>query len=158
MRAIGANLSAEVVGYVRAQLAHADLADPRYRATLAAQAIEDGAVDLAQPSETNSGRYWYNLHLVMVLDARYRIGREDGLLRLRPAAVQAARDGGCRIKALAIMPDHVHVALRGNVETAPSNTGLGFQNALAQAVGCRAFQERFYVGSFGEYSLDAVGA
>ena len=133
MRAIGANLSAEVVGYVRAQLAHADLADPRYRATLAAQAIEDGC-------------------------AQQEILNDFGLLRLRPAAVQAARDGGCRIKALAIMPDHVHVALRGNVETAPSNTGLGFQNALAQAVGCRAFQERFYVGSFGEYSLDAVGA
>ena len=156
MRAIGENISEVVIGYVREQLAHVDLADARYRATLAEQAIEDANVNLAAPSEANSGRYWYNLHLIMVLAGRFRLGREEGLLRLRPAAQATASQENCAIKVLAIMPDHIHIALRGNIERSPVAIGVAFQNALAAAAGCWLFQDRFYVSSFGEYGLAAV--
>jgi REP element-mobilizing transposase RayT len=156
MRAIGENITDVVIRYVREQLAHVDLADPRYRATLVEQAIEDPALDLASPVETNSGRYWYNLHLVMVLAGRHRLGREDGALRLRPAGLDVAARTGCAVKALAIMPDHIHIALRGNIARSPVEIGVSFQNALADAAGCRLFADRFYVGTFGEYGLRVV--
>jgi REP element-mobilizing transposase RayT len=154
MRAIGENISDVVIAYVREQLDHAELADPRYVESLARQAIDDPVVNLTEPSETHSGRYWYNLHLVMVVAGRYRIGREDCLLRLRAAAQDAAQETGCRIKALAIMPDHVHIAMRGHLDLPPVEIGVAFQNRMS--VGCRLWDDRFYVGTFGEYGLRVV--
>ena len=156
MRTIGENLTETVINYLREQLERADLADARYRATLAEQAHEDAAIDLSAPSETHSGRYWYNLHLVAVTDRRYRVGREDYLQKLKPAVFGVAGETSCRVKALAIMPDHVHVAMRGDIGKSPVELGVAFLNGMAAAAGCRLFQDRFYVGTFGEYSLRAV--
>ena len=154
MRAIGENISDTVIQYIRNQLLHTDLADPRYIETLKEQAMEVPEVILADPSETNSGRYWYNLHLVLVVAGRYRIGTEDFLPQLQASARQAALKHGCTIKALSIMPDHVHVALRGNLEMSPLEIGLAFQNNMASE--CRLWEDQFYIGTFGEYSLRAA--
>ena len=121
---------------------------------LFSSAIENPEVRLADPSDTNSGRYWYNLHLVLVVAGRYRIGAEDYLPQLQATARQAALKHGCTIKALSVMPDHVHVALRGNLEMSPLEIGLAFQNHMASE--CRLWEDQFYIGTFGEYSLRAV--
>ena len=55
------------------------------------------------------------------------------------------------------MPDHLHIALRGNIEHSPAEIGRCFQNNLAYAVGNRrVWMDGFYVGTFGEYNMDAV--
>ena len=153
MRALGENIGATVQSYVREQLAHVDLADPRYAQLLADAAIEDAAIDLSQPAETQSGRYWYNLHLVLVTAARYRVGPELNIQAWAATVRDAARASGCAVRALAVMPDHVHLALRGSPELSPLEIGVLFQNALAKTAGGREWQEKFYVGTFGEYSL-----
>jgi len=157
MRALGENIDQTVINYVRDQLEHADLADPRYRKRLADAAIEDAATDLASPSETASGRYWYNLHIVLVTARRYRVGQELKVGQWADAARSAAGENDCAIRALAVMPDHVHLAVRGSVRLAPVEIGVIFQNALARIAGCRLWQEQFYVGTFGSYSLGSVG-
>ncbi len=156
MRAIGENVTNDVSPYLRDQLEHAGLADPRYRASLAAAAIEDPDVDLTQPTETNSGRYWYNLHLVLVTPGRFRIGNEDALPVIRPATESWARSSGHRLKALAVMPDHLHATVRGTVSTAPEDISSSLRAALNKARGCVLYSDCMYVGTFSEYSLRAL--
>lgn len=156
MRAIGENITPVVENYLARQTNRGEFADNRYRATLATEAFEDNSLDLADPAEVKRGRYWYNLHLVLVTAGRFRMGREDFALKLRTAAQLAAAEHGCALKAFALMPDHVHVALRGNVERTPVEIGVNFQNALARAAGCRLWDDRFYVGTFSEYSLKKI--
>ena len=153
MRSLGENIGDTVQRYVREQLDHADLADPRYAQRLADAAIEDATVDLAQPTETDSGRYWYNLHLVLVTASRYRVGAELHVGDWAATVQTAARESGGAVRALAVMPDHVHLALRGNIAQSPVEIGVLFQNALAKIAGGREWQEKFYIGTFGEYSL-----
>jgi len=74
VRSIGSNTRETVEAYIRKQVDRDRPADPRYEAMLRSQAIDDSSVDLSQPSETGSGRYWYNLHLVLVVAGRYRMG------------------------------------------------------------------------------------
>ncbi len=155
-RAIGENITDVVVNYVRNQLDHVDLADPRYREQLAGVAFEDLSVDLTTPAETNSGRYWYNLHLVLVTAARYRVGRPDILNGLVGTTKEILWKLGCTAKSVSVMPDHIHVAIRGNPEKSPAEIGMAVQEATAQVAGCRLWQDGFYIGTFSEYSLRGI--
>jgi REP element-mobilizing transposase RayT len=155
-RSLGENTSAVVENYIRGQVGKEDFADPRFRETMRRFTIVCDDVRLAEPSESNSGRYWYDLHLVLVVAGRFRITAPEHLGRIRNAALAAAVEGGHRIAALSVMPDHVHMALRGNIERSPEEIALSFQNGLARAAGCRVWQDGFYVETFSEYDLDVV--
>lgn len=55
------------------------------------------------------------------------------------------------------MPDHVHIALRGNIEHAPETIALSFMNNLAYSLGQKAIWESsYYAGTFGEYDMQMV--
>jgi REP element-mobilizing transposase RayT len=157
IRSLGENITDVVESYIRDQLVDMDLADPRYRLRLAENAFESDRIDLDEPAETNSGRYWYNLHLVLVTCGRYRIGDPDTLEALQDKALRCARDTGLAIKSIALMPDHIHVALRGSPKISPLQIGILLQNATARATGTRLWQDNFYVGTFSEYRLGVVG-
>jgi REP element-mobilizing transposase RayT len=155
-RSLGENTSEVVENYIRGQVGKADFADPRFRETMRRFTVTPEDVQLAEPSESNSGRYWYNLHLVLMVADRFRITAPDSLGRLRDAAFTVATEGGHRIAALSVMPDHVHMALRGNIERSPEEIAVAFQNGLARAAGCRMWQDGFYVGTFSEYDLNVI--
>ncbi|MFH0909026.1 MAG: transposase [bacterium] len=156
VRTLGENISDIVEDYLRDQLKHIDLVDDRYRQLLAEAALEDPTVSLADPAETDSGRYWNNLHVVLVTADRYRVGRPDVVHGIRDRALAAAREIGLAIRAIAVMPDHLHVALRSSPALSPLEVGIALQNATAKAMGCRLWQYGFYVGTFSEYGLDVV--
>ena len=156
LRAIGHNRTPVVEQYVRDQLAHVDLADPRYRETLASVAVNDPSVDLSEPAVRGHGRYWYGLHIVFVVASRYRVGDRSFLDRLRGRIMDVSGSRGCALKRVAVMPDHLHVALRGNPESSPSAIALGLQEATADVAGCRLWEDAFYVGTFGDYDYGAV--
>ena len=63
------------------------------------------AVDLAEPSETNSGRYWYNLHIVLVTADRAPFVAESYLALIRDRSFEIAAENGHRIATLSVMPD-----------------------------------------------------
>ncbi len=155
-RSLGENTSDVVENYIRGQVGKEDFADSRFREIMRQFTIVCDDVRLADPSESNSGRYWYDLHLVLVVAGRFRITIPEQLGRIRDAALVAAGEGGHRIAALSVMPDHVHMALRGNIERSPEEIALAFQNGLARAAGCRVWQDGFYVGTFSEYDLDVI--
>ena len=150
LRALGENTREIVERYIREQLDHVDLADPRYRESLRYHGFTNDAADLAEPSETNSGRYWYNLHVVLVTAHRYRIA-SDTAGRLAAA---------CRVPSVAecsIMPDHLHLAVKTSPEQSPRAVAEFFQLTTAKAVSVLGlWKETFYVGTFGEYGMKYV--
>ena len=102
------------------------------------------------PSETNSGRYWYNLHVVLVTENRFRMSSEMA------GRVAAA----CRLPSVAkcsVMPDHLHLAVKADPTKSPEQVAHEIQEATARAAGMLGFwKDTFYVGTFGEYGMGAV--
>ncbi len=156
VRSLGDNVSGAVAGYLRQQAVRAELVDGRYRATLQAAGFEDAAVDLSAPTETKSGRYWNNLHWVAVTANRFRIGKEDFLDKVRAGVFAWAGETGCRLKAFAPMPDHVHVAARADPARSPLELAEALWRSLNRAAGCCLMGENVYAGTFSEYGLDAI--
>jgi REP element-mobilizing transposase RayT len=114
-------------------------------------------VDLSLPSESRSGRYWYNLHVVLVTLDRTRLSDEQSLASVRDTALPVAVKKGYPISRLSVMPDHLHMALRGDIEHSPQDIALAFLNNLAYAMGQNAiWQHGYYAGTFGEYDMGAV--
>jgi REP element-mobilizing transposase RayT len=157
MRSIGENRRENVEAYIEGQVGKEPLADPRFADLLRQFTVVRDEVDLSRPTETRSGRYWYNLHLVLVTEARYRIGDPARLGRIRDTCFRIAEKKGHAISRLSVMPDHFHVALRGNIEHAPEDIALALMNNLAYALGqIRWWRRGYYAGTFSEYDMGAV--
>ncbi len=57
------------------------------------------------------------------------------------------------------MLDHLHLALRGNIQHSPQEIALSFQNNLAYMLGQkRIWDDGFYAGTFSEYDFGAICA
>jgi REP element-mobilizing transposase RayT len=159
VRSVGDNTTADVEAYIARQVRHACFADPRFEAELAKYTICCPEVDLRQASESSHGRYWYNLHVVPVVAERGWITDGSTLAAIRDGAVRIAEKKDYRISRLSVMPDHRHIALRGNIKHSPQEIALSFQNNLAYMLGQkRIWDDGFYVGTFSEYDFGAIRA
>jgi REP element-mobilizing transposase RayT len=157
VRSLGDPTRAQVEAYVRDQVPKEALADERFREVLASLTEVNPRVDLALPTETNSGRYWYNLHLVLVVRERYRLGEAATLVKIRETALRVCAKKGYAASTLAVLPDHLHLALRGDVAQSPEVIALSFLNNLAHVLARRPWWEAgYYAGTFGEYGMAAV--
>ena len=146
-----------VEAYVRSQVPKEALAGERFREMLASLTVVNQGVDLSQPTETKSGRYWYNLHLVLVVRERYRFGEAATLTKIRETALRVCAKKAYAASTLAVLPDHLHLALRGAVTQSPEEIALSSLNNLAHALGQRPWWEAgYYAGTFGEYGMAAV--
>lgn len=157
VRTVGENTTQQVEQYVMRQVDKEPLADPRFKEFLEQFLFEDSQVDLRRATESQRGAYWYNLHCVLVRQQRYRVSDTATLTRMRDCSIAVANKKGHRISALSLMPDHIHMALRGNIEHSPEDIALGFMNNLAYAMGQNAiWMPSYYAGTFGEYDMNAV--
>lgn len=90
-------------------------------------------------------------------EERFRIADALWLGRIRDQSSRIAQKKGHAISRLSAMPDHLHLALRGNVDQSPQDIALAFQNNLAYALGqCRVWRDTYYVGTFSEYDMGAI--
>ncbi len=157
VRSIGENTSQDVAAYIASQVEKEAFDDPRFRAMLAQFTRAFPAVDLAVPTESARGRYWYNLHVVLVSAGRGRYRDPVQLRTLYDHSLKIADRKAHQIAAISVMPDHLHLALRGNIESSPQDIVLGFQNNLAFVMGqIPIWQEGFYTGTFSEYDMGAI--
>jgi REP element-mobilizing transposase RayT len=157
VRTIGRNHRADVEAYIEKQVAKEPLADARFKMFLEQFTLRFSEVDLSIPSETNSGRYWYDLHIVLVSEERERHCDAAHLTTLRDHSQRIAEKKGHRISALSAMPDHLHLVLRGNLEDSPETIALSFMNNLAYMFGqVPVWRFGYYVGTCGEYDMNAV--
>jgi len=156
-RTIGENRRADVEAYIANQVSKASFIDERFASFLQRYTVCDPSISLTEPLATNSGRFWYNLHLVLVTEARMRFTDEASLEKLSRLFAAISFKKGYRVSTRAVMPDHVHLALGGNISESPEEIALGFMNNTAFAFGQQAiWRPGYYAGSFGEYDMDAV--
>lgn len=157
VRAIGRNHREDVEAYIARQVVKERFANDRHRELMEQFTVQFPDVDLSVPSETNSGRYWYSLHVVLVSEGRERNHDAEYLSTLRDQSLRIAEKKGHLISALSAMPDHLHLVLRGNIEDSPATIALGFMNNLAYALGQQpVWRFGYYVGTCGEYDMNAV--
>jgi REP element-mobilizing transposase RayT len=157
LRSLGDATRAVVEEYIRKQIPKARFVDPRTESLLSQFTVRDPEVELSAPTESNSGRYWYNLHLVLVTAERLGCFDPDALTKIRDGCFRIAEKKGHRISAASVVPDHVHVAMRGNIEQPAHEIALAFMNNLAYLLGSAAiWQCGYYVGTFGEYDMRSV--
>ncbi len=157
MVSIGENHREDVEQYIQQHGQKEAHGDPALEERLRPFTIVNSAVDLSLPSETASGRYWYNLHLVLVNAQRWCNASPQWLGKIRDQSFRIAEKKGYGISRCSAVPDHVHVSVRGNIEQSPEQIALAFQNNLAYTLGqVRVWQPTYYVGTFGEYDMNAV--
>ncbi len=167
-RTLGHNTSPVVLKYLAQQYDRVALADPRYVEQLQSAAWENPKFDPSEPTPTSHGRYWYDLHLVLVTENRFKIGRFIDPARLSDciltwgtdlaAAKTPTRSGltSPGLKSLAVMHDHLHIAFRGNISHSPADMAVDLWDRLNRIAGCRLYQDRIYIGTFSQYSLNAL--
>ncbi|MDP1560862.1 MAG: transposase [Pirellulaceae bacterium] len=156
-RSLGENKREQVEGYIANQVAKAQFIDPRFAELIARYTQVNNYVSLREPTATNRGRYWYDLHLVLVTEHRERFVDEVSLNRIKEVCEKNAQKKGYLLGSISVMPDHVHLALRGNVEETPESIALGFMNNIAFVFGQQpVLRPGYYVGTFGEYDMGAV--
>ncbi len=156
-RSLGENIDTTVEKYLRKQVRKEGFVDQRYVEKMRAFTIENEAVELSEPVATQSGRYWYGLHLVVVMAGRRRLVDYELMGSIRDTCLAIGRKKGCGIKAVSVMPDHVHLAIKGNVEMSPDEIALSFLNNLAFLMGQnRVWKDEYYVGTFSEYGMDTI--
>ena len=94
---------------------------------------------------------------MLVVAGRERVTDYKVLALLRDWSMAVARKKEYFISRLSVMPDHLHVALRGAIDQSPAEIVGGFQNNLAYALGQkRIWTDSYYVGTFGEYNMEAI--
>jgi REP element-mobilizing transposase RayT len=159
VRALGENTTQQVLAYIAAQVGKEHFVDRRFEESMKEFTVVCRDVDLAKPTESARGRYWYNLHVVLVAEGRCPTTDRSVLARIRDGCFQIAKKKGYAIGGLSVMPDHLHVALRGAIQQSPQETALAFQNNLAWLLGqVRIWRDGFYAGTFGEYDMGAIRA
>ena len=157
LRAVGDNTRQDVEAYIQRQVGKERFCDPRFAHLMQDLTIVDSEVDLSQPAESARGRYWCNLHLVLVVDKHSRIHDVTVLRALRDAFFKVAAKKGRVASRLAVMQDHLHAAIRGTPHESPLDIVFAYQNNLAYMTNQgRIWSPGFYTGTFGEYSTQAV--
>ena len=158
VRSLGENTRQNVEGYIAQQVAKEHFADPRFHRRMQQFTVTNPSVNLSMPFEAKRGRYWYNLHLVLLVADRGRLSEDRELALIRDGAFHVADERGYLISRLSVMPDHLHLALRGEPNDSPETIALAYQNELASLVGCRLWRDGYYAGTFSEYDMGAVRA
>lgn len=157
LRSIGENSRRDVETYIENQVGRRHFADPKFSAEIEALCIVDDNVDLGKPSESARGRYWYNLHLVLIAAGHAPIQDLETIRQIRNAFVQIAAKKGHLVSRLSVLPDHLHAALCGNTNESPLEIVYAYQNNLAHMTRRpRLWSPGFYVGTFGEYAMQAI--
>jgi REP element-mobilizing transposase RayT len=155
-RTVGENRTKQIENYIRSQVEKEGFVDKRFEARLKKYTTVSKEVDLTVPTQTYSGRYWYNLHLVLVNHQRLKFTSDDYFSKLQINVNRIARKRHEKISACSLMPDHLHLALRGNIESSPEEIALSYMNNLSHILGFPIWQPGYYVGTFGEFDLGVI--
>jgi len=157
IRSIGDASRSRVEAYIAAQVKETNFSDPRFVEKVRQFSRFFPGVDLRQPQETRSGRYWNNLHIVLVVEDRVGIVSEAKLQAIFSETVRSLSEQGCAISTLAVLPDHLHVALRGNIALSPQDIVLKLQNDTTITTGRnRIWSSNYYAGTIGEYTMASI--
>jgi REP element-mobilizing transposase RayT len=157
LTSLGAANRESIEAYVAGQLGHHRMADPRVDRMLEDFQFEFPEVDLSQTQRSAHGEYLYNLHVVLVHEERWHEVDRDRLRLTADMIFRSARAKHHQLPRVALLTDHIHLTLGVPYEMAPCDIALSYMNNIAFAHGMAAmFSMSYYVGTFGEYDMQAV--
>lgn len=157
LRSVGSGTREKLEGYLGSQLEQHPEEDRKIRWMLTDMQVIRPDVDLAQPRFTSHGRFWANVHLVMVNDWRWRETCQEHLLRVRAMLIRAAEKKQHLLSRIAILPDHVHLLLGTSLQESPLSLGLSYMNNVAFVYGMQPILKAgCFLGTFGDYDLGAI--
>ena len=157
LRSVGSTTREKLEGYLGSQLEHHPEEDRKVYWMLADMQVIRPDVDLSQPRFTSHGRFWSNLHVVMVNDWRWRETNAQNIERVRAMLIRAAEKKQHLLSRIAILPDHVHLLLGTNLEESPLSVGLSYMNNVAFVYDMQPIlKPGCFIGTFGEYDLGAI--
>jgi REP element-mobilizing transposase RayT len=159
IRAVGDSNKAGIGRYLENQVDEEDLASDGFAESIRQFTFEDEDVDLSEPRRTNSGRYFYALHLVFVWKKRWRMSHQSDYRTVASACRAVAAKHDYWLWRYSVVPDHLHVALGAPPEQSPQQVALSFMNNLTFVSQSRGLlQSSFYAGTFGEYGMAGIRA
>jgi len=141
LRSFGRVTRETTENYVANQLDHHSMADERVQAMLGRYQIVDDDVDLSQPRQTSQGRYWYNLHLVLVHRDRWAEVREEVIRKLRDMVLRVCKQKGYALSRGGLLTDHMHLALGCPLEVSTRGVASGGCSRLLEQSGLRPRHE-----------------
>ena len=157
LRSLGSNTEVEVQDYIANQVQKAGFCDPKFASQLSSFTRKWEPSDCAEAIVVTSGRYWFQLHLVLVVDHRHSIRDLQFLGRLFEEVQSIALDRRYRLSAVSVMPDHLHIGVRGVVEESPEAIALAFMNETCRSMKINPiWRPSYYVGTVGAYNMNAV--
>ncbi|MBS0206186.1 MAG: hypothetical protein JSS49_25100 [Planctomycetes bacterium] len=157
LTSLGAANRKSTEAYVAQQLGHHHMADERVDRMLADFQLQFPDVDLSQPQYSSHGMYLYNLHVVLVHQERWNDICRTRLQTTTDMVVRSARVKGHRLSRVALLADHIHLTVGVPFDATPEGVALSYMNNIAFAHGMtHLFAPSYYVGTFGEYDMNAV--
>lgn len=159
IRSVGHVSRTMIERYVASQVDHHYGNNQLLKKQLHELQVENAEIDLSTPSGTTHGKYWYNLHIVLVHRERYEERQFQILGRVRAMVLSSARAKGYLLSRAGILCDHVHLTLGCPFEIAPIDVTLGFLNNLSYVYGMKpVFQFSGFIGTFGEFTHNALNS
>ena len=156
LASVGAPKAAQVDAYLREQLQHGDFADPRYRDALEHLAFEIPEAGLTDPIRSAHAEYVLAYHIVLVTADRWRMPSGTAS-KIAEALRSCAVDQGGTIAKASLMPDHVHLAVKGRPTTSPAELAGEIRQVTGNAAGTQGFwMPSGYLGTFGPYGMGAI--
>ncbi len=156
VRSLGENTNRDVEQYIAKQIEKERFVDPRFSELPKRFRLHWDNVDLSLPFEARRSRYWYDLHLVLVTEERYRISSENAFVAIQNRLLSLREREGYSFKSLQLMPDHIHLLMRANIEHSPAMVTDRIQNETSTAVDMRLWKDTYYVGTTGEYNMNVI--
>ena len=91
VRSIGENSRQQVEDYIDGQVGKERFLDSGFEAVLRQFTVRCPEIDLSQPTESAHGRYWYNLHLVLVVSETGPVYDSGCLAKIRDGCFAIAQ-------------------------------------------------------------------
>lgn len=146
----------DVEAYIDNQVSARNYVSEAFANRMLSFTTKDGSVDLSKPHRTRRGTYWYGLHLVLAMSKGERETSDERLRRIRDLCTGVASKHGHRLRNLSVLPDHLHIAVSPPPSVSPKHVGMCYLNNLCHATSATWWNGSFYVGTFGEYDMDAI--
>jgi hypothetical protein len=157
LRSIGSTVREKLEDYLGRQLDHHPEEDRRLHWMLTDMQVIRPDNDLSQPRFTSHGRFWSNLHLVMVNDWRRRETCRANIERVRSILIRAAEKKQHLLSRIAIIPDHVHLLFGTGIEESPLAVALSYMNNVAFVYNMEpVLKSSCFIGTCGEYDLGVI--
>ncbi len=165
-RAFRRNYRIETVGtanarslgrYLDGQTQHHPMVDPQVQKQLEALQFHDPTVDLERVRYSGHGQFIHNLQVVIENTEGWHEVDAQILLLTRDMIIRSARVKGYLLSRVALLSNHVHIALGCDMAAAPVDVALSFMNNMAYVRRMRpVLRFSFYVGGFGPYDRNVV--